>query len=760
MANVASPIVISAPVGTTVSMADYISQLFSGASYSGYYFDDGSVDETQFGYWGNARINSRFAFNGTAEPTDTSFYVSSSQLGGLQLVVGNEIESSLYCYAAFGSGYGDWFKISVVPTLYSDPTPNSITGADVVGAAKAYLQLYQGSPSPVGCHSIASDFAAAVGAPLPVDSGSLTPSQNVDGGLWSVIFKGDVTPDPNWETRLLPGDIVRFDYSDPNQSQHTFTVISQSGGKVDTIDNWNGVIGEHTTDFSQLATASTVTIYRITDQYYHLTGTDNSDLLVGSVKNDFINGGNGDDTIYGGIGSDILNGQSGNDALRGGDGADALNGGAGIDALFGNQGSDRFVFDQDILWANVDTNADLVQDYDRGNIGVYSVSEGDTLDLSPLLSWAIQAGQSASHLVRVVEDQSGAFADVQIDSNGLLGGIQWMTVAHVAGTHQSETLRVLVTGSLTADVNVQADPGLTGDFDGNGKADILWRNDSGTLALWQMDGAQVLAGPQLASVPDPNWHVVGIADFNADGKSDLLWRNDNGSLAEWMMNGSQILTGPGIASSPDKSWNVAGAADFDGDSKADILWRNDSGGLALWTMNGAQVLSGPGIASAPDPSWHIESVTDFSGDGKADILWRNDNGSLAVWSMNGSQIVSGPAIGSVPDLTWHVVATGDFNGDGKSDILWRNDNGALAEWQMNGAQILAGPGIASLPDLSWHVAGTGDFNGDHKTDILWRNDSGVLAEWLMDGAQVLSGPQIGSVPDTTWKTVAHHYDFV
>ena len=73
MADIASPIVISAPVGSVINMADYISQLFSGASYAGYYFYDGSIDESQFGYWGSARINSRFAYNGTAEPVDTAF---------------------------------------------------------------------------------------------------------------------------------------------------------------------------------------------------------------------------------------------------------------------------------------------------------------------------------------------------------------------------------------------------------------------------------------------------------------------------------------------------------------------------------------------------------------------------------------------------------------------------------------------------------------------------------------------------------------
>ncbi|MDI9849559.1 VCBS repeat-containing protein, partial [Rhodoblastus sp. 17X3] len=31
-----------------------------------------------------------------------------------------------------------------------------------------------------------------------------------------------------------------------------------------------------------------------------------------------------------------------------------------------------------------------------------------------------------------------------------------------------------------------------------------------------------------------------VADFNGDGKADVLWRNTNGALYDWTMNGSQI----------------------------------------------------------------------------------------------------------------------------------------------------------------------------------------------------------------------------
>ena len=44
-------------------------------------------------------------------------------------------------------------------------------------------------------------------------------------------------------------------------------------------------------------------------------------------------------------------------------------------------------------------------------------------------------------------------------------------------------------------------------------------------------------------------------DYNGDGKADILWRNDNGSIAEWQMNGSSILAADSTSiSSVTTSW--------------------------------------------------------------------------------------------------------------------------------------------------------------------------------------------------------------
>jgi serralysin len=140
-----------------------------------------------------------------------------------------------------------------------------------------------------------------------------------------------------------------------------------------------------------------------------------------------------------------------------------------------------------------------------------------------------------------------------------------------------------------------------------------------------------------------------IGDFNGDGKSDILWRNSNGSLIDWTMNGSQItssqtVTLGGSAAMPDSSWSVAAIGDFNGGGKSDILWRNTSGSLIDWTMNGSQIASAQqvtfGGSPVTDSSSQIAQIGDFNGNGTSDVLLRNSNGAMVEWSMNGAQIAS------------------------------------------------------------------------------------------------------------------------
>jgi hypothetical protein len=281
-----------------------------------------------------------------------------------------------------------------------------------------------------------------------------------------------------------------------------------------------------------------------------------------------------------------------------------------------------------------------------------------------------------------------------------------------------------------------------GDFNGDGKSDLIWRNTAtGETAMWLMNGAALLGGGSLMT--NPSWMVTHVADFNGDGKADLLWRNlTTGETVIWLMNGTSIIGGGYIMSDP--NWVATYVGDFNGDGKADLVWRHVvSGQTVIWLMNGTSLISGAGIMS--DPNWMVTHVADFNGDGKADLVWRNTNtGSTALWLMNGTTFVSGGGLQN--NASWHVTHVADLNGDGKADLIWRNTStGQTAAWLMNGASIVSGAGLLGN---GWTVVRTGDFDGNGKADIVWRNSStNQTALWLMNGATPASGYALSTDPN-------------
>jgi FG-GAP-like repeat len=101
----------------------------------------------------------------------------------------------------------------------------------------------------------------------------------------------------------------------------------------------------------------------------------------------------------------------------------------------------------------------------------------------------------------------------------------------------------------------------TGDFNGDGNSDILWRNTNGSVAIWEMNGATTIKASLVTpySAIDNSWKIAGTGDFNDDGKSDILWRNDNGSVETWEMNGTAVIAANLVTPNPvvDNSWKIA-----------------------------------------------------------------------------------------------------------------------------------------------------------------------------------------------------------
>ena len=326
--------------------------------------------------------------------------------------------------------------------------------------------------------------------------------------------------------------------------------------------------------------------------------------------------------------------------------------------------------------------------------------------------------------------------------SGSLYGVMSTSYTSYAPTFQAQTGWDFATGIGTVNVaNLVANwlpknrAGMH-DFNADSRSDILWRDTSGNVALWLMDGGTVRSSTNVSNVPT-SWSIVGQRDFDGYDRSDILWHDTSGNTAIWFMNGAAVLASAAIGNVP-APWSIVGTGDFNLDGKADILWRNTTtGNVAIWLMNGATISSSVGVGNVPT-SWSIVANTYNS------IYWRDTSGNTALWLMEGGTVLGNYSLGNV-STAWSVVGTGDFDGNGIPDILWRDSSGNTAIWFMGySGQITSAAFVANVA-TTWSVAETGDFNGDGKSDIFWRDAAGNTAIWFMNGATVSSSVGLGNV---------------
>jgi glucose/arabinose dehydrogenase len=148
-----------------------------------------------------------------------------------------------------------------------------------------------------------------------------------------------------------------------------------------------------------------------------------------------------------------------------------------------------------------------------------------------------------------------------------------------------------------------------GDLDGDGKSDILWRNRaSGENYLYPMFGLTIKSTEGfLRTVADQSWQIAGVGDFSGDGKDDILWRNSStGENYVYLMAGNAIAGEGYLRTVADQSWRVGQIGDFDGDGKSDVFWRNSSTGENyVYLMSGNSILGEGYVRTVADQNWQI-----------------------------------------------------------------------------------------------------------------------------------------------------------
>ncbi|WP_213601067.1 reprolysin-like metallopeptidase [Pseudoxanthomonas japonensis] len=149
----------------------------------------------------------------------------------------------------------------------------------------------------------------------------------------------------------------------------------------------------------------------------------------------------------------------------------------------------------------------------------------------------------------------------------------------------------------------------TGDFNGDSRADIIWRNTStGENYIQFMNSATILAGTGFTRrEANQAWKIVAIRDFDGDGKSDIYWRNDTtGACHIWLMDGLTVRSDTRVYVEPNAAWKVVNSGDYNGDGLGDLFWRNSTTGENyVQLMNGTSIIGGAMIYRVADNSWQV-----------------------------------------------------------------------------------------------------------------------------------------------------------
>ena len=302
---------------------------------------------------------------------------------------------------------------------------------------------------------------------------------------------------------------------------------------------------------------------------------------------------------------------------------------------------------------------------------------------------------------------------------------------------------------------------LSGDFDGDGKRDILYSltgipqpGPSLTtvpvvyIQFGNGDGTFVSPGFTFYDILPPGplngaYGESAVGDFNGDGLSDLAFINQY-AYAAFLFTPARVFGGPNFSqnfANPAFSNVAAGFFKTGRSNKQDLIFQQGSSLIPyLNSGNGVNFTAMPALSGTPSaPPLYASTVllSDLDGDGNGDVIAVYYNSlntvvgaspvapnQLYIWYGHGDGTFDAPQIIQL-SRNDYLGAISDMNFDGLPDIVLADDSLVTALYNQGARSFggeqhfLAGQGINSLS--------VADVNGDGTPDLIVGNGGTTLS---------------------------------